>query len=83
MDADKIYKALKIIEIVRDYPSLPAIHGLFMRQLNEAEKQCAEELKKIQEEEAKKKAEQEAKAKAPPAPPPPPPPTPPQTERRV
>ena len=64
VEVDKIYKSLKIIEIVRDYPNLMSIHAFFMRQLDDASKECAAELKKILEEEAKRKAEAEAKAKA-------------------
>jgi len=64
VEVDKIYKSLKIIEIVRDYPSLMSIHAFFMRQLDDASKECAAELKKILDEEAKRKAEAEAKAKA-------------------
>ena len=64
VEVDKIYKSLKIIEIVRDYPNLMSIHAFFMRQLDDASKECAAELKKILDEEAKRKAEAEAKAKA-------------------
>ena len=64
VEVDKIYKSLKIIEIVRDYPNLMSIHAFFMRQLDDASKECAAELKKILDEEARAKAEAEAKAKA-------------------
>ena len=38
VEVDKIYKSLKIIEIVRDYPNLMSIHAFFMRQLDDASK---------------------------------------------
>ena len=78
MNIDVIYKALQIVEIARDYPHLAPINQFFMRVLDDAAKECAEEMKKILEEDAKKKSSgvPQPPQPAPPQPvtPPPPPP---------